>query len=403
MFDFNPLSPEFQANPYQYYHLLHEHMPMFHWEQWNMWFFSRHEDCVGVLKDNRFGHEYMAILTPEELAALPQAQADQKPLWDMQRDWMLLRNPPNHTRLKTLMHKAFTPRMIERLRSHIQEITDDLLDKVQGAGKMDLVEDLAFPLPFSVIVELLGIPFEDREVMRGWSRDLAITLELIEDPEPYSHAAKAAVEITDYLHGVVNERRKQPQEDLISALVAAEEEGDKLTEAEMIANVVLLLIAGHETTVNLIGNGTLALLHNPEQFAKLKNDPSLVKNAVEEFLRYDSPVQLTSRIVMQDTEFNGQSLKRGTQVATLLGAANRDPKVFDNPDALDITRPNAAQHIGFGNGIHYCLGAPLARMEAEIAFSTILRRVPNLTLTSETPTYRETYVLRGLKHLPVAF
>jgi pimeloyl-[acyl-carrier protein] synthase len=403
MFDFNPLSPEFQANPYQYYHLLHEHMPMFHWEQWNMWFFSRYDDCVAVLKDNRFGHEYRSILTEEELAALPQIQADQKPLWDMQRDWLLLRNPPNHTRLKMLMHKAFTPRIIERLRSHIQEITDDLLDKVQDTGKMNVVEDLAFPLPITVIAELLGIPVSDRELLRDWSRPLAITLELIEDPEPYNLAAKTTVEITDYLQKLVNERRKQPKEDLISALVAAEEQGDKLTEAEMISNLILLIIAGHETTVNLISSGTLALLRHPAQLEILKNDPALVKNAVEEMLRYDSPVQITSRLAMQDLEFNGKQIRRGTQVATMLGAANRDPNVFPNPDAFDVTRANAAQHVGLGNGIHYCLGAPLARMEGEIAFSTLLRRLPKIALAEENPSYRETYVLRGVKELSVAF
>ncbi|HEX2621281.1 MAG TPA: cytochrome P450, partial [Phototrophicaceae bacterium] len=311
MFDFNPMSPEFQANPYQYYHLLHEHMPMFHWEQANIWFFSRYEDCVTVLKDARFGHEFMSQLTPEELAALPPSTFEQKPLWEMQTNWMLLRNPPDHTRLKMLMHKAFTPRTIERLRSHIQEITDDLLDKVQDSGKMDLVEDLAFPLPITVIAELLGIPIEDREILRNWSRDLAITLELIEDPEPYNRAAKATVEITDYLRQLVGERRKQPREDLISALVAAEEAGDKLTEAELISNVILLLIAGHETTVNLISSGTLALLNHPDQFDKVKRDPSLVKNAVEELLRYDSPVQLTSRVMMQDVELNGKMICRG--------------------------------------------------------------------------------------------
>lgn len=403
MFEFNPMSPEFQANPYQYYRVLHASMPMFFWEQANMWFFSRYEDCVSVLKDNRFGHEYTAVLTPEEIASIPQATDEQRPLMEMQTNWMLLRNPPNHTRLKMLVHKAFTPRMIERLRSHIQDITDDLLNKVQDTGKMDLVEDLAFPLPITVIAELLGIPIEDRELLRSWSRDLAITLELIEDPEPYNRAAKVTVQISDYLRKLVAERRKQPREDLISALVAAEEAGDKLTEAEMISNIILLLIAGHETTVNLISNGTLALLHNPDQFEKLKNDPTLVKNAVEEMLRYDSPVQLTSRIAMQDIEFNGQHIKRAQQVATLLGAANRDALMFADPDTLDITRSNAGQHIGFGNGIHYCLGAPLARMEAEIAFSTMLRRLPSLSLTDEAPTYRETYVLRGLKHLPIAF
>ncbi len=394
MFEFNPLSPEFQSNPYQYYRLLHEHMPMFHWELANMWFLSRYNDCVAALKDNRLGHNFDGFQSPEE---------QQVALWEMQGNWMLLKNPPDHTRLKTLVHKAFTPRMIEHLRVQIQQITDDLLDKVQDKGSMDLIEDLAFPLPITVIARMLGLPLEDQERLREWSTDLAITLELIEDPEPYNKASKVTVVVTDYLRKLVAQRRKHPTDDLISALVAAEEQGDKLTEDEMIANVILLLIAGHETTVNLIGNGTLALLRNPEQFEKLKNDLSLVKNAIEEMLRYDSPVQLTSRMAQQDVEFNGQQIARGQQVATLLGAANRDPQVFPNPDGFDITRPNAGQHIGFGNGIHYCLGAPLARLEAEIAFSTLLRRLPTLALTDEAPVYKGTYVLRGMKSFPVAF
>jgi cytochrome P450 len=403
MFDFNPLSPEFQANPYQYYHLLLEHMPQFYWEPWRMWFFSRYEDCVAALKHNHFGHHYYATLSEDERAQVPPPPSEQQALWDVQRHWMLLKDPPTHTRLRMLVHKAFTPRTVEQLRAYIQRLADELIDQQQGAGKMDLIEDFAFLLPVTVISEMLGIPHTDREQVRHWSRDLAVSLELIEDTEPYNRASVAAAAFVSYLQPLIAERRAQPKDDLISALVAAEEQGDKLTEEEMISNIILLFIAGHETTVNLIGNGTLALLRNPDQFEKLKQDPSLVKNAIEEMLRYDSPVQITSRITLQDVEFNGQQIKRGQQVATMLGAANRDARVFPNPDVFDITRPNAAQHIGFGNGIHYCLGAPLARLEAEIAFSTLLRRLPTLTLGAEPPVYRGTYVLRGMKSFPVAF
>ncbi|MFN8372541.1 MAG: cytochrome P450 [Anaerolineae bacterium] len=403
MFDFNPLSPEFQSNPYQYYNLLLEHMPMFYWDKWNMWFFSRYEDCSAVLRNNHFGHEFAATMSEEERAMLPTAPPEQKALWDMQRHWMLLKDPPSHTRLRMLVHKAFTPRTVEQLRVYIQRITDELIDGVQGAGRMDLIEDLAFPLPVTVISELLGIAQADREQVRLWSRDLAVSLEFIEEAEPYNRASVATEAFDHYLRGLIAEHRAHPREDLISALVAAEEAGDKLTEDEMIATIMLLFIAGHETTVNLIGNGTLALLRNPAQFDRLKADPALVKNALEELLRYDSPVQITTRITLQDTEINGQAIKRGQSVATMLGAANRDPRTFANPDQLDITRGNAAQHIGFGNGIHYCLGAPLARLEAEIAFGTLLRRLPKLALGTDDPVYRGTYVLRGMKHFPVVF
>lgn len=405
MFDFNPLSPEFQSNPYAYYGMLRQYAPVFHFEAWGTWFLSRYEDCVTVLKSQSVGHSAEKLLPPEELerrrAAIPPSQF---PLWEVQRSWMLFNDPPTHTRLRGLVHKAFTPRMIERLKDKAQQLTDNLLDEAQRKGKLELIEDLAFPLPVTVIAELIGIPVSDQEVFRGWSRALAGTLEMTEAEAVYTRGSVAAAEFSDYLRKLIATRRNDPQDDLLSALIAAEEAGDKLTEAEMISNVILLLVAGHETTVNLIGNGTYALLTHPAQVARLSADPTLARSAVEECLRFDSPVQMTSRLVQEPIEVNGQTINAGYQVAALLGAANRDPEQFANPDDFDITRPNASQHIGFGNGIHFCLGAPLARLEGEIALRTLFTRFPKLALDpNEPPQHRQTFVLRGYERMMLQF
>ncbi len=402
MLEFNPLSPEFQANPYPYYDMLRTNAPLFHWGQWNIWFLTRYEDCAVLLKDNRLGHEILNVMTREELGLPPEPPEEYLAYTEMVRGWMLFRDPPTHTRLRSLVHKAFTPRMIERLRERIQMITDNLLDMAQDGSKMDLIADLAVPLPVTVIAEMLGVPVADQEQFRGWSLDLAGTLDLTDSPEVYDRGSRATSEFSAYLRQLAKERRVNPQEDLITALVAAEEQGDKLTESELISTCILLLVAGHETTVNLIGNGMLALLRQPEQLEKLKSNPALIGAAVEEFLRYDSPVQMTSRVVLEDMEYKGQRFQKGQQVSFMLGAANRDPEQYLSPETLDVTR-EANHHLAFSNGIHYCLGAPLARMEGQIAVNTLLRRLPRLRLEAENPPYRETWVLRGLRELPVSF
>lgn len=399
MFDFNPMSPEFKADPYPFYDMLRANAPLFHWEQWNMWFVTDYAICTALLKDNRLGHELLSVMTREELG-WGQPLPSQQPLVEVQSSWMLFRDPPTHTRLRMLVHKAFTPRMVEQLRDRIQRVTDDLLDTALQNGSFDVMADLAVPLPVMVIADMLGIPDRDRDLFRGWSRDLAYTLELTDVPEVYEQGARAAAAFSAYLRDLAHERRKQPQTDLISGLVAAEEAGDKLTEQELISTCILLLVAGHETTTNLIGNGLLALLRNPDQLARLRDNPDLGRTAIEELLRYDSPVQMTSRSALQDVEYNGQRIRKGTQISFMLGAANRDPAQFDQPARLDITRdPNP--HLSFSNGIHYCLGAPLARLEGQIAIQTVLRCFPNLRLPDVTPRYRETWVLRGLESLPV--
>ncbi len=399
MFEFNPLSPEFKSNPYPFYETLRTTAPLVYWEQWNMWFVTHYDTSVALLKDNRLGHELLSVMTREQLG-VGEPPANQIPLVEMQSAWMLFRDPPTHTRLRMLVHKAFTPRMIEQLRTRIQSITDSLVDAALAQGEMDVIADLAAPLPVMVIAEMLGVPESDRHLFPGWSRDLAYTLELTEAADIYDKAAVASVDFSAYLRDLAHARRKNPQPDLMSALVAAEDQGDKLTEQELISTCILLLLAGHETTTNLIGNGILALLRNPDQLEKLKAQPELGRSAIEELLRYDSPVQMTGRAALHDVEFDGRQIKQGMQVSFMLGAANHDPAVFENPEKLDITRdPNP--HLSFSNGIHYCLGAPLARMEGQIAIQTLLRCAPEISLLNDNPTYRETWVLRGLEALSV--
>jgi len=369
--EFDPRSPEFRRNPYPTYDLLRSYAPIYFWEPWGVYFLSSHEDCVNLLRDNRLGR-YVGNESP----------ADQVALQHMMQRWLLLMNPPDHTRLRGLVHKAFTPRMVEQLRSKVQRITDELLDQAQAQGAMDLIAGLAYPLPVTVIAEMLGVPLADQARFHHWSDALARSLDLTEDPEVYRRASVAAAEFTDYLRELAAQRRAQPTNDLLSALVSVEEQGEHLTEDELYATCALLLVAGHETTINLIGNGTLALLRHPAQLARLRQNPGLFKTAIEELLRYDSPVQLTGRGVLEDMTYKGATFRRGQEVLFLFGAANFDPAAFANPHQLDIGREKNP-HLSFGGGIHYCLGAPLARLEGQIALETLLRRMPDLRLAEE--------------------
>jgi cytochrome P450 len=388
--------PEFRANPYPFYAQLQTHAPLFEWEAWDMLFLSRYEDCAGLLRDERLMRQGSGEPIPPP--------AHQKPLFDMMGKWMLLLDPPDHTRLRSLVHKAFTPRMVAQLRESVQQLTDDLLSqaeqKARAEGSVDLMAAFAYPLPVAVICTLLGVPQEDYVQFHGWSDAIARSLDLTDEAAVYDRAAVAATALTDYLDGLLAKRRAEPQNDLISALVSLELEGDKLTKAELFATCALLLIAGHETTVNLIGNGTLALLRHPDQWRALQANPELAGVAVEELLRYDSPVQMTARVAHATFEYHGHTIRRGQEVAFLLGAANRDPARFPNPDRLDLSRGDS-RHLSFGGGIHYCLGAPLARMEGEIAFGTLARRMPTLQLAADEVTYRDNFLLRGLRALPV--
>ena len=394
--------PTFKANPYRTYAELRSEAPVYRAELPDgrgVWLVTRYDDVVAVLKDERFAKDWRSAMTPEQLAQIPPIPEVMKPLSEN----MLDKDPPDHERLRRLVSKAFTPRLIERMRPRVQEIADTLLDAVEDKGGMDLIDDYAFPLPITVIAELLGVPVEDRNRFREWS-DAAVsgdtTQEYVEKILlPHMQAFIA------YLRGLFEEKRRDPKDDLISALVLAEEAGDKLSEDELLAMVFLLLIAGHETTVNLIGNGTLALLQNPDQLQKLKDDPSFIKPAIEELLRYDGPVETsTERFAREDVAIGGTVIPKGEMVMVVIAAADHDPERFPEPDALDIARADN-KHLAFGKGIHHCLGAPLARMEGQIALGTLLRRMPDLRPkgSPESLTWRPGMVLRGLKGLPVEF
>jgi len=396
---YNPFTPETHANPYPRYHQLREQDPV-HWsELMEAWVLTRYDDVVAVLKDARFSADRRRARNRFAQQAA-QMQQEVGPLG--QATTMLSADPPQHTRLRGLVSKAFTPRAVEALRPRIQEIVDELLDAVDGSGQFDVIQDLAYPLPVIVIAEMLGVPPEERARFKRWSGDVVATLGgPFASPETFERSRTSAQELAEYFRGVIAERRREPRDDLLSALLAAEEQGQVLSEEELLATCILLLIAGNETTTNLIGNGMLALLRHPGQLEKLRSDPSLTESAVEEFLRYDGPVQATGRVALEDVEVGEQVIQGGQVAFTLLGAANRDPTRFPNPDRLDLARDDN-QHVAFGYGIHYCLGAPLARVEAQAAFPTLLRRFPKLELATGEPEWGGNFILRGLKRLPVA-
>jgi hypothetical protein len=381
------------------YKQLREEDPV-HWsELLESWVLTRYEDVVAVLRDPRFSADRRRART----RFAQQAMAFQEATPFARAGTMLTADPPEHTRLRGLVSKAFTPRRVEELRPRIQQIVDELLDQVQDQGRLDIIEDLAYPLPVIVIAELLGIPAERRADFKRWSDDVVAMLggPFVAE-EAIGRARTSAFEMAAYFQGVIAERRKEPRDDLLSALVAAEERGEVLSELELLTTCILLLAAGNETTTNLIGNGTLALLRNPDQLRKLQADPSLVESAVEELLRYDGPVQATGRVATEAIEVGGQTVQEGQVAFTVVGAANHDPAVFADPDSLDVTRAENP-HVAFGYGIHYCLGAPLARAEAQIAFASLLARLPEPRLESEDVEWGGTFILRGLKKLPVVW
>jgi cytochrome P450 len=395
---FNPLDPEFIRDPYPTYHRMREAAPIMY-TPLDLWVATRHEDIVSILKDRRFGKLFRHRT---ELRYGP--EIFEEPAIRGLGNMMLVLDPPDHTRIRGLVAKAFTPRSIEAMRARIEEIVDELIDKVIDRGEMDLVWDFAHPLPVIVICDMLGLPEDDRG---QFLRASSINGRLI-DPVPMSRAEldevnATAVKTNAYFEHLFELRRREPADDLTTLLVQVEEEGEKLTEVELESNVNLLFAAGHETTASMIGNGMLALHRNPDQLAALKADLSLAKNAAEEILRYDSSVQMTSRTALEDVEVGGQVIREGEQIVTILGAGNRDPEAWDAPDDFDIARPSV-KAISFGGGIHMCLGAPLGRLEGEIAIRRLVERIPDLKLVNtETPEWRPNFTLRGLKTLPAVW
>jgi len=391
----NVLDPAVRWNPHPIYAAMRAESPIVRMPFAEMgsypWLLTRYNDCVALLNDDRFSKDF---------AKLDKTGTYRTSAAGMINRHMLTVDPPDHTRLRGLVHKAFTPRIIQALSGRIQEIADELLSAMAKKSSIDLIADFAFPLPITVIAELLGVPKSDRDRFRHWSQTIVIGGVRGENMD---EVATAAMEFLFYFQNLFDERRATPGDDLISGLVQVEEAGDKLDPQELISMVFLLLVAGHETTVNLIGNGTLALLTHPDQRALLRQNPDLIKSAVEEMLRYEGPVGASSmRWALRDMVLHGQIIHEGDMVLASLLSADRDPEVFADPDRFDITRtPN--RHIAFGNGIHYCLGAPLARLEGAIAINALVQRYPGLGLDVEVSDieWTETLLLRGMKHLPV--
>ncbi len=397
---FDLFTPEALRNPHPILAQMRSEAPIYKLTRQEMgqipWLLTRYEDCIKLTKDERFTKDMLhrpgaASHDPDDMMMQAAATINRH---------MLTVDPPDHTRLRNLVHRAFTPRMIREMGGRIQQIADGLIDNMQGKTRIDLIADFAFPLPITVIAELLGIPSSDRAKFREWTQTIIIDGTRGVGGEGI---ATAALEFIMYFHQLFEERRGEPREDLISGLLQVEEAGDKLSSEELISMVFLLLAAGHETTVNLLANGTLDLLQHPDQLHKLRENPALINSAVEEMLRFNGPVGATTmRWALEDLEIHGQIIPAGDMVLASLLGADRDPAVFENPNVFDITRdPNP--HIAFGNGIHYCLGAPLARLEGVIAFNTILARLPDLSLAAEPESleWNETILLHSMKALPV--
>ncbi len=396
------------ANPYPIYSDMRTQDPV-HWnEPVGTWVLTRYSDVIETLRDRRMSVDRISAYSDR----IPEPMQEKiAPILHIFSDMMLLSDPPKHTRLRSLANKAFTPRVVDNMRSHIQDIVDQSLDAVEGAGRMDVINDLAYPLPVRVICEMLGVAPEDQDQFKEWTDHLAIFLGDIRRAAQHVEVAqRSALDMIECLKEIIKECRQNPRDDLISALVAAEEQGDTFSQDELYSMFVLLQIGGHETTTNLIGNGLLALLQNPDQLLKLRNNPALLETAVEELLRYHSPIQATARIATEDLEIGGKPISAGQYISTYLAAANRDPDQFPDPDRLDITRQEN-RHLAFSFGPHFCLGAALARLEGQIAIGTVLRRMPQLRLepplSVEAPLeefrWRDNPVFHGLESLPVAF
>jgi cytochrome P450 len=395
---FDPLAPETLSDPYPIYAQLRAEGPV-QKSPTGVWLILGYDAAVQILRDHeRFSVDHRNRHdTPELIEKMGPTAADRG-----MENIMLFKDPPDHTRLRGLVNRAFTPRIVSAMRARIEEITNSLIDGVLSRGEMDVIEDFAYPLPVTVIAEMLGIPEADRHEFKRWSRQIAPILDPIISDEVFFQVAEAGLALAVYFDEIVATRRANPEDDLITELIRAEDEGDRLTPEELRATLILLLVAGHETTMNLIGNGLLALLRNPAEAARLRTDPSLAKTATDELLRYDGSVHLTARTAIEDVEVGGRKIAKGEMTIVILGSANRDPAQFSDPDRLDIGRdPN--RHLAFSAGGHFCVGATLARVEGQIAFETLVRRLPELKLADTDPPYRATITLRGLKALPVVF
>jgi cytochrome P450 len=388
-------------DPYSVLRELREAGPL-HRTPMGLWLATRYRDCADVLSGAHWSHAAEAAqLHPSVAAAEAATELPTSFLW---------MDPPDHTRLRTLVSKAFTPRLVARLRPRIERLADELVGTALQAGEFDLVQAIAYPLPLTIVCELVGIPADAHADVQRWSQDLArgFDPDLLMTPEAHAARSRAAAEFMAYLRALIDARRDRPADDLLSALAAVEDRGDVLTETELLATCVTTVVAGHETTVNLVSGGLLALMRSPDQLARLRERPELVPSAVDELLRMEPPVQMTTRTTLRDTVLAGQELPAGTGVVVLINSANRDPDIYPDPDRLDVARYHdrsrpPARHLGYSLGIHYCLGAPLASLEMEVLLHCILSRVATMRPLRDDPPYKPNLIVRGLAALPVAF
>ncbi|MFM7406466.1 MAG: cytochrome P450 [Cuspidothrix sp.] len=390
---FNPFQPEFYADPYGMYDRLRTEDPV-HVSSLGVFMISRYADVVPALRDPRLSS------AQSQISHYSQQKETLSPVAALSSKCLFFRDPPDHTRLRRLTSKAFNPRVIEAMRAKIGEFVNDLLDQVDESTSMDIITDFAAPLPIRTISELLGIPEADRNQLKQWSHWLAHIFDPMKSANVSTEVNQAILDFRDYLITLIDQRRHDPQHDLISALIQARDEQDQLTEDELLVTCMLLFASGEETTVNLIGNGVLSLLRHPDQLAILQNDPSLIPSAVEEILRYESPLQICGRTAKENLEIGGKIIRKGVPVFLLVGSANRDPSHFAHAERLDITRPEN-RHLAFGDGIHSCLGSGLARLQGHIAINALIQRFPALKLATDTPQWRGNIFLRGLESLPV--
>lgn len=400
---FQPYSAGFQADPYPTYRSLREETPVFFDEEWGLTFFTRHADVSGILKDRRFGRDVRSAVPIEEVDPEVYARIypSEYPTWTAYiRNSFIDLEPPGHTRIRRLVQWAFTRRAAESYRPRMEATARAALQDALERGEMEAVADFATPIPLTMIAELLGIPSEDQPQLVEWSHAIIRLFDERVTPEEGAAAEQATKEFVEYVRGQAEHRRRSPGDDLVSALLEAEHEGDVLSEEELIATCILTLNAGHEATVQAIGNGLLALAQRPDVYSRLHADPDLADVAGEELLRFDTPLQMFERWVLEDLEWNGTSLRRGTKVGLLLGSANRDPEVFSTPDEIDFARrPNP--HVAFGAGIHYCVGAPLAKLELEVAYRVLAEEVAEFALTDTSLDRVPSLVFRGVRELPL--
>ena len=391
--DLDPRSAQFYENPYPFYHELRQKLAVFKWEQYGYWCFAGHEDVNALLRDRRFGRQILHVAAREELG-MAEVPAHLKPFYDFEKHSLLELEPPVHTRLRGLISRAFLSRQVASLRPKIEHLSNRLIDGIEAKGEVDLLAAYATPIPVIVICELLGVPTDMADQFLIWSHDMVAMYMARRDRSVETAAVTATLAFSAYMRALISERRKNPQGDLLSELVKAESEGQKLTEDELVTTAILILNAGHEATVHTIGNGVKALLE--------RGIPApITEPVIEEIMRFDAPLHLFTRYALEDMEYGGIRLRRGEEVGLMLGAANRDPARFENPDAFIPTRqPNS--HVSFGAGIHFCIGAPLARLEMLIAFQTLFKRLPKLQL-AEQPHYKDAYHFHGLEALRVAF